>query len=68
MLKMMEVVGTSPAGYDEAVRSAVDEILKAGAGRTFFRSPSSAAPIRDGRLKEYQVVLKVAVEMDGETA
>jgi flavin-binding protein dodecin len=47
MLRMLEVVGTSPLGFSEAVRAAVDEIGKA---------------VREGRIKEYQVVLKVAVE------
>jgi len=68
MLKMMEVVGTSPAGFDEAVRSAVEEILKAGRRAHFFQVVEQRGAIRDGRLKEYQVVLKVAVEMDGGTA
>ncbi len=68
MLKMLEVVGTSPAGYDEAVRSAVEEIIRAGHAAHFFQVVEQRGSIRDGRLKEYQVILKVAVETRDETA
>jgi flavin-binding protein dodecin len=64
MLRMMEVVGTSPAGFDEAVRAAVEEIIRAGHKAHFFQVVEERGSIRDGRLKEYQVILKVAVESD----
>jgi len=68
MLKMLEVIGTSPAGYDEAVRSAVEEIIRTGHAAHFFQVVEQRGSIRDGCLKEYQVILKVAVETRDETA
>jgi dodecin len=68
MLRMLEVVGTSPLGFSEAVQSAVEEIIKAGYSAHFFQVVEQRGSIRDGRLKEFQVILKVAVEARGETA
>jgi hypothetical protein len=48
MLKMLEVVGTSPAGYDEAVRSAVEEIIRAGHAAHFFSFKLSSSAARSG--------------------
>ena len=62
MLRMLEVVGTSPLGFSEAVRAAVDEIVKAGHQAHFFQVVEQRGSVREGRIKEYQVVLKVAVE------
>jgi flavin-binding protein dodecin len=62
MLRMLEVVGTSPLGFSEAVRAAVDEIGKAGHKAHFFQVVEQRGAVREGRIKEYQVVLKVAVE------
>ncbi|MBE3069773.1 MAG: dodecin domain-containing protein, partial [Planctomycetes bacterium] len=36
MLKMVEVVGTSPKGYSEAVKAAVDALVAAGEKVHFF--------------------------------
>ena len=68
MLRMSEVVGTSPAGFSEAVRAAVEEIARAGHAAHFFQVVEQRGSIRDGRIKEYQVVLKVAVESKDEPA
>ncbi|MCX6566260.1 MAG: dodecin family protein [Candidatus Aminicenantes bacterium] len=68
MLRMLEVVGTSPAGFSEAVRAAVEEIVRVGHAAHFFQVVEQRGSIRDGRIKEFQVVLKVAVENDHEPA
>jgi len=62
MLQMIEVVGTSPSGFSEAVRSAVEEIVRSGRKAHFFQVVEQRGSIRDGRIKEYQVVLKIAFE------
>jgi len=64
MLRMIEVVGTSPAGFSEAVEAAVAEVVRAGRAVHFFQVVEQRGAVRDGRLKEYQVVLKVAVEAE----
>jgi len=62
MLQMIEVVGTSPLGFSEAVKTAVDELVRSGHKAHFFQVVEQRGSVREGQLKEYQVVLKVAVE------
>lgn len=62
MLKMIEVVGTSPSGFSEAVRDAVDRLLAEGAKIHFFQVVEQRGSVREGKLSEFQVVLKLAVE------
>jgi flavin-binding protein dodecin len=62
MLRMLEVVGASPLGFSEAVAAAVEAIGRAGQKAHFFQVVEQRGAVREGRIKEYQVVLKVAVE------
>jgi flavin-binding protein dodecin len=62
MLRMIEIVGTSAEGYSEAVRSAVEEMIQKGEKVHFFQIMEQRGAVREGQLKEFQVVLKVAVE------
>ena len=62
MLRMIEVVGTSKEGFSEAVRSAVDGIIRSGHKAHFFQVVEERGSVRDGAIGEYQVVLKIAVE------
>ena len=62
MLKFIEVVGSSPLGYSEAVRDAVETLIAAGEVVHFFQVVEERGSVRDGEIKEFQVVLKVAVE------
>ena len=62
MLKMFEIVGTSPSGFSEAVRDAVDRLLADGEKVHFFQVVEQRGSVREGKLCEYQVVLKIAVE------
>jgi len=63
MFKMVEVVGASPAGFSEAVKAAVNELKAAGEKVHFFEVIEQRGAVRDGIFKEYQVKLKVGVEM-----
>ncbi|MEW6553578.1 MAG: dodecin family protein [Actinomycetota bacterium] len=62
MLKFIEVVGSSPLGYSEAVREAVEALIARGEVVHFFQVVEERGSVRDGEIKEFQVVLKVAVE------
>ena len=61
MLKMMEVVGVSPAGYSQAIQGAVEHLLAQGEKVHFFEVRQQRGSVRDGKI-EYQAVIKVAVE------
>ncbi|MDP8266549.1 MAG: dodecin family protein [Candidatus Aceula meridiana] len=62
MLKMIEIVGVSPEGYSQAVKEGVDSLIKSGEKIHFFEVIQQRGSVRDGELKEYQAVIKVAVE------
>jgi hypothetical protein len=62
MLKMIEVIGISEKGYSEAVRAAVEQLLSAGEKIHFFEVIEQRGAVREGKLKEFQVKLKVAIE------
>jgi hypothetical protein len=59
---MIEVVGTSPEGYSEAVKNAVEEMIRAGNKIHFFEVIEQRGAVRESKIKEYQVKLKIAVE------
>jgi flavin-binding protein dodecin len=62
MLKMVEVVGVSEVGYSEAVRSAVNRLIESGEKVHFFQVVEQRGAVRDGKFKEFQATIKVAVE------
>ena len=62
IFKMIEVVGTSSLGFSEAVKDAVERILAAGEKMHFFQVMEQRGAVRDGKVREFQVILKVAVE------
>ncbi len=62
MLIMKEVVGVSSDGFSEAVRIAVDKLISQGEKVHFFQVVEQRGSIRDAKLKEFQVVIKVAIE------
>jgi dodecin len=62
MLKMFEVIGVSNAGYSEAVKNAVEEVIREGKVVHFFEIMEQRGSVRGGKIHEYQVKVKVAVE------
>jgi len=61
LLRFVEVIGSSPHGYSEAVRAAVEDLIAKGEEVHFFQVVEERGSVREGELKEFQVVLKVAV-------
>lgn len=62
MLRMVEVTESSEVGYSEAVRTAIERLLEAGEKVHFFQVVEQRGAVREGMLKEFQVIVKVAVE------
>jgi flavin-binding protein dodecin len=62
MLRFLEVVGVSPLGYSEAVKEAVEKLIESGEKVHFFQTVEHRGSVREGSFKEFQVILKVAVE------
>lgn len=61
MMKLIEVVGTSPASFAEAVRKAVESTAAAGEKVHFFTVSELRGGVRGGSI-EFQALVKVAVE------
>jgi len=57
--KVIELVGNSPNGWEEALRNAIEEAKKLGDVRG-IDVVSIKAVIRDGEIKEWRTVVKVA--------
>lgn len=68
MLKMIEVIGISPNGFSEAVKEAVEEVIKSGKRIHFFEVVEQRGAIREGKLKEFQVKIRMAVDMKVESS
>ena len=62
MFKMLEVVGRSETGYSAAVKKAIEELAASGESVHWFEVVEQRGVAKDGRLKEFQVKIKVAVE------
>jgi flavin-binding protein dodecin len=62
MLKMLEFIGTSPESYTEAVKNAVEECIRLGNVVHFFEVIEQRGSVRQGKIKEYQAKVKIAVE------
>lgn len=62
MFKMVDVVGISPAGFSEAVKDGVNKVLASGEKVHFFQVLEQRGAVREGALKEFQVVIRVATE------
>jgi dodecin len=62
--KIIELVGTSPASFAEAVRAAVSEAGKTVRNMAWFEVVSQRGSIKDGKVAEFQVTLKIGFKLD----
>jgi flavin-binding protein dodecin len=62
--KVIELVGTSPVSFAEAVKSAVAEASKTIRHMDWFEMVNERGSIVDGKVAEFQVTLKVGFKID----
>lgn len=62
MFKMIEVAGTSPLGFSEAINDAVSKLTYAGEKIHFFEVLQYRGAVKDGKISEFQVVVKFGAE------
>jgi flavin-binding protein dodecin len=62
--KKIEIVGTSPVGFSEAVKSAVAEAAKTVRHIDWFEVKEQRGNVKDGGVAEYQVVLKIGFKLE----
>lgn len=62
--KIIEVVGTSPTSFAEAVKSAVAEASKTVHDMSWFQVTDERGSISNGAVKEFQVTIKIGFKVE----
>lgn len=62
--KKIEIVGTSPVSFAEAVKSAVEEASKTIRGMSWFEVVDQRGRIQDGKVAEFQVTINVGFKIE----
>ncbi len=63
--KKIELVGTSPVSFAEAVKSALEEASQSVRGMAWFEVVEQRGAIRDGKVAEFQVTIRVGFKIEG---
>ncbi|MBI3574522.1 MAG: dodecin domain-containing protein [Gammaproteobacteria bacterium] len=62
--KMIEVVGSSPKGTDEAVRNAIARAGKNLHNLDWFEVMETRGHLKDGKIAHWQVKIKIGFRLD----
>jgi dodecin len=62
--KMIELIGTSPTSFAEAVKAAIAEASKTVRHMDWFEVTEQRGSIKDGKVKEFQVAVKVGFKVE----
>ncbi len=62
--KMMELTGTSAVSIEEAIQSAIARASKTVRDMRWFEVVETRGAIKEGKVVEYQVMLKVGFLLD----
>lgn len=64
--KLIELVGTSPQSFAEAAKAAVAEASKTVKNMDWFQVTDQRGRIKDGKVVEFQVTIKVGFRVERE--
>ncbi len=64
--KMIDLVGTSPRSFAEAVKNAVAEASRSIRHMDWFQVVEQRGRIADGKVAEFQVICKVGFKIERE--
>ena len=62
--KKVELVGTSPVSFAEAVKAAVEEASKTVRHMDWFEVVEQRGRIHDGKVVEFQVTIRVGFKLE----
>lgn len=62
--RVIEIVGTSPDGVDEAIKSGLDRASKTMRSLDWFEVESVRGHLVDGAVAHYQVTMKVGFRLE----
>lgn len=66
LVKVKEVIGSSVKGFDDAFQEAVNQVCTHKKNVTGAKIVSQTADIKDGRIAEYKINVKVAYRWEKE--
>jgi flavin-binding protein dodecin len=64
VVKIIEVVGTSPESWHDAVKNALEGAKETLRGISGIELVSQTATVRDGEISEYRSTVKIAIKLD----
>ncbi|NIP72065.1 MAG: dodecin domain-containing protein [Gammaproteobacteria bacterium] len=62
--KVVEIVGSSPEGVDQAIRNAIERAGKTLHNLDWFEVVETRGHIQNGKVAHFQVVLKIGFRLD----
>jgi flavin-binding protein dodecin len=62
--KKIEIVGTSPVSFAEAVKSAVADAAKTVRNMDWFEVAEMRGRLKDGKVAEFQVTVHIGFKLD----
>lgn len=62
--KMVEIVGSSATGTDDAIRNAIERAAKSIRHMDWFEVLETRGHINDGKVAHYQVKLKIGFRLE----
>jgi dodecin len=62
--KMIEIVGTSPVSFAEAVKAAVQDAAKTVQHMEWFEVVDERGKVADGKVQEFQVKIKIGFKVE----
>ncbi|MHB1036947.1 MAG: dodecin [Pirellulales bacterium] len=64
VFKKIEIVGTSPNSFSEAAQNAITKAAKSLHNLSWFEVVDQRGSIDGGKIKEYQVTVKIGFRLD----
>ena len=62
--KLIDVVGTSPTSFAEAVKTAVAEAARTVKHMDWFEVVEERGAIKDGKVSEFQVTIRIGFKLE----
>jgi dodecin len=62
--KKIEIVGTSPTSFAEAVKAAVTEAARSLRNMSWFEVVEQRGAIKDGKVLEFQVTVQIGFKLE----
>ena len=62
--KMIEIVGSSPVGIDDAIRNAIETSAKTVRHMSWFEVVKTTGHVVDGKVAHFQVTLKIGFRIE----